>query len=321
MPYATLEDIVETSYTATTSISLNLPAVVNSGDLLIGFLYQNGSDAGAQFTWDAGWTEILDSGGIPKAGVAYRFADGTEDGGTVGITALASQNGVGAVVRWSGTDGVTPPEISTGASGTSTSPDPDGVTASWGSDLNTFLALLIADYDSGSDSVDAVPTNYAHISDGVDASPFEVASTGVFAIATRNLTAASDDPGTFTLAVSQQWKAYTLVIRGSSDSNFDSQGPDSVGNSIGIGNNGPIISFADPLHNGSQVLEGLTNVTAHFYDRTNGEKVVTVMSLSVDSSGLLEDVQSQLFTPSTTYWAILETAQGIGFVREAVSSS
>lgn len=207
MAFPSIAGTATTTTAASTTHVLNLPTSIASGNLLLMFVYQNGSDAGFQFTWPAGWTELVDDGGLPKFGIAYRIADGGE-GSTISLTSVGSNEASSVCLRITGWHGTTPPEVSTINSETTTTPNPNSLTPSgWGAEDTLWLAALSADFDSGSDAINAFPASYTEAASSV------AASIGVISVAYREVNATSEDPGTFTLAVSQQAKTATLAVR------------------------------------------------------------------------------------------------------------
>ena len=188
--------------------SVTLPASIAAGDLI---LVWHASDITTTRTWASPWVELLDGldgDSTSSIGIAYLIASGGETAVLVDksvterFTALAVRI---AAASWHGT---TPPEVSTSATGSDTAPDPDSVTASWGSDDNLFIAM--AEYDVvGATTVTAYPTSYAD--NQTEAT--QIDSCGRVAIASRELAAASDDPAAFTIDPTQGWRAATVVVR------------------------------------------------------------------------------------------------------------
>ena len=187
--------------------SVTLPASVASGDLVLVFHY---SDGALTRTFPSPWVEIKDalcSGSSCNIGVGYLIASGGET--SVTVTKSVAERFTAISARITGWHGTTAPEISTGASGSSTTPDPDSVTASWGSDDNLFIAVNVFDNSAGAGVTSAWPTNYT----GSNVQSPDITSAGRGAIGTRDLAAASDDPGTFTISPTDQWWAGTVVVR------------------------------------------------------------------------------------------------------------
>jgi len=200
---------VSSRATSVVDDDVTLPAGVAVGDLLLVFHH---SDGALTRTFPGSWVEIKDassSGDASTIGVAYLIAAGGET--TVTVTKSIAERFSAIAIRilassWHGTSA---PEISSGATGSTANPDPDAVTASWGAENNLFIAAHNHNNAAGGISTTAYPTNYA---DNQIESP-DVASAGRGAIASRELAASNDDPGTFTLSVSDAWWAGTIAVR------------------------------------------------------------------------------------------------------------
>lgn len=195
-----------------TTFSHTLPLGTESGDLLIAVIGIDGigGDDVSTVTWTASatWTELIelyDAGppGEVVLAVAYRDATGTD--GLV-VTVDESANFSGTIYRISGHNTSQAPEISTGAVGDDTAPDPDSLTPTGGSKTYLWIAC------GASDRVgvySGAPTNYTNLIEqgsGTGAGSVTVGS------ARRATTATSEDPGTFTTNTSEQWAAATIAV-------------------------------------------------------------------------------------------------------------
>src|SRR3990172_4920027 len=108
-----------------------LPAGIQAGDLILCIHF---SDSNLSRTFPSPWVEIKDAlvfGSVANIGVAYLIASGGET--SVTVTKSASERFTAITVRITGWHGTTPPEISIGVTGQDVNPNPDTVTASWGS--------------------------------------------------------------------------------------------------------------------------------------------------------------------------------------------
>jgi hypothetical protein len=195
---------------ASTSHVFNLPAGIVSGNLLLAII---SAGAAVSFTKPAGWEEIVDDDAVTPVTVwiGYRIADGLE-GATATATSSGSANSAHVSYRITGAHASAAPEAGTVFyNATSTSPDPPSVTASWGGLDNLFIVALAQ--QRANKAISAWPANYTgsqvhrqHSGGG--------GSDGAAAFATRDLTAASDDPGAFTVdGPGDDVKALTLVVR------------------------------------------------------------------------------------------------------------
>lgn len=194
----------EGSNTATHSVTM--PATVNSGDLLLTIFVHDGSDT---VSWDT-FTEIKDMNDGSEIGLAvgYKQAAGTEGGGSETVTTSGSQTSAHITYRIIGhkNPSVQAPEVSTGATGTSSTPDPDALTPTGGSKEYLWIAALGRDIES---SVSSNPTNYTN---GQEQDGGTGAESCFAASAERILEASSENPGTFTVSSSQEWCAVTIAV-------------------------------------------------------------------------------------------------------------
>jgi hypothetical protein len=204
--------VTETAFgTDTTDHYVNMTATVNAGDLLI-VLFTN--DGSATVTTPDGWTQLASNanGSAVRLSVYYKIADGTESGTTVNFVTSAAEQAAAQVYRITDWHGTTPPEISTAATGTSTRPNPVSLDpAGW--DVADTLWLAAAGQDRGDQSgTTAYPVYYT---DGISTQSSNPATTGVCRTlsARRVLAATSENPGAFTIPVSEEWVAFTIAVR------------------------------------------------------------------------------------------------------------
>jgi hypothetical protein len=189
------------------SFTINLPATVNAGDIL---LVHAAVDTGpTNPTWPGGWTGLGSgfSEGVVRLWRGWREADGTEDGGTVVLTSGTSTEEFAAIAyAISGADDpdTNPPENGTNAEGLpGTNADCVTVTPAAGS--KEYLWIAPAAIDAGP-SVTGYPTNMPDNRANVD----NGAAIGL-AIATATTTAASIDPDAFAHG-NGQWTCRATAI-------------------------------------------------------------------------------------------------------------
>lgn len=190
-----------------TSHSVDMPATVDAGDLLVIIF---GTEDGSSIAFGT-FTEIFDedSAGAAKLGIAYKQADGTEDGGTETVTTGATTQSAHIVYRITGhvNPATQAPEVSLDANGSSSAPDPNSLTPTGGSKKYLWLAAMACDLDTTAGSISGFPTNYTNgteINSGSDG-----AMTGG---AERQLKTVSEDPGAFTIHETRFWIAATIAI-------------------------------------------------------------------------------------------------------------
>ena len=218
MAFPVVETTNTTDFGSGTSHTINLPASIASGDLLIVWMSVDGGGETITFPNEGSdWIVLFPttSSGEHTVKSAYRIADGTE-GGTITVTTGSNEAGTAISFRisgWSTTDIL---EASTGNSGTSANPDPDSLTPAGGALDYLWIAWQGCDRNR---STDAFPTNFDDNQINLTGSGVGAASQG---IATRNLNTTVQDPGTFTIGGSDQWIAYTIAVYPEDDSSSSS---------------------------------------------------------------------------------------------------
>src|SRR4029079_18961114 len=152
-------------------------------------MFKNGNSR--TVTWPGGWSELWDQvGGSAEGGLAgaYRFATGSETSPiTVNLSGLTSSTHI--ALRITGMHASQAPEVGTPPAVVSaTTTDPPSLTPSWGSGDTLWMAI-----GGHRDQLATVtfPTNYT------DHQLSSIGSAGNVTrldLATRNLSAASEDP-------------------------------------------------------------------------------------------------------------------------------
>jgi len=179
--------VVETTATyeseAASSHDVPLPASIASGDLLLMFFTIPAADI---TSGPSGWTGM--AGNVARASTFYREADGTE-GASATVTLSGGVRAAAITYRISGAD--SNPESTISAVETSNPPE---VTASWGIADNLYFVHLGT--QAGDQSVTA-PTGYGSTLTAGQTS--SATSRCRLWVARRELSAASDDPATWTL--------------------------------------------------------------------------------------------------------------------------
>lgn len=212
MAYPTPGTQVNTDFgSSVTSMSVNMPATVDAGDLLLTFVVVRNA-----ITWNTiptNWNKITEQAGggsVGETSIFYKIADGTEDGGTATWVASALTTAAWQTMRITTWHGTTVPEVGTASSGDSSSANPPTLTPSWGS-AETLWIVVAGHTAASAAAFTAAPTNYITFANNGASSGGSACS---IASATRQLTATSEDPGTFTAGGSNRWwAAQTIAIR------------------------------------------------------------------------------------------------------------
>jgi len=213
MAFPTVSSITNSAEdTEVGSHTVNMPATVDAGDLLVVILSLGwyGGTVGTP----SGWTKKDDTnnGSTIRLASYIKDADGTEDGGTIEITVTENCQSVAQTYRipassWDGD--IANVQVGTAATGTDELPNPPAVTPSWGSADNLFIAYEANDSLFG--SANGVPTNYTNGT--FNESGADNGSTCGLYTARRELAASTDNPGTFDIVNSVDWIAGTMVVK------------------------------------------------------------------------------------------------------------
>jgi hypothetical protein len=199
--------VTETTFTTNAVNHLvAMPATVNAGDLLLVLFATDGAPT---ITTPSGWDQLLHTNNGSVRATAYtKVAIGTEGGTTVDFVSSAGEEAAAQVYRitaWYGSlDGV---ERATSATGTSANPNPPTDSPSWGAADTLWLAVYFA---PDGNNVTAYPANYTNGLNTESGNDTEAASMGS---ARRELNAAAEDPGAFTIQASIPWIAQNIQIR------------------------------------------------------------------------------------------------------------
>lgn len=209
MAFPTFTSAVSKEATATTTHDWTLPSGNASGKLLLLFIAFDAQLA--VITPPAGFTEFgtfdVGSTGGATGRAYYKITDGTEASGTWSTD--SAEESVTISVLVSGWHGTTPPE-SDHSAGSSAAPDPPSFNpAGW--DAEDTLWLASACTSAGEDTGTwTLPSGYTL----VEKDHSTTTTSGVqLAVAYKNSNAASENPGTFGIAASNNWHCLTVAIR------------------------------------------------------------------------------------------------------------
>jgi hypothetical protein len=199
----------------TGSYVASLPDNLAVGDIVILSVHKDGT--GAQ-TWPASpaWTNLgaAVSSGATIGWTRFRRIDGTEGWGGTGnsITITgASEGWAHAWAKVTGAHPTTDPISAGGASGNTNAPNPfrqpTAGDLSWGTEDTLWVVAYGWD---GNVSHTSYPANY---NDSQTTSRWANSNGCGVAMATRELAAPNEDPGTATISAAEQWTAWTIAVR------------------------------------------------------------------------------------------------------------
>lgn len=201
--------------TAATSHTVNLPASIAAGDLLIICLDKGTPATTSLFNAHADWTELLDENVASGLYIAYRWADGAE-GATTTLVSASAIRSAEVTYRISGAENpaTQAPQIGTTATGTSVNPNPPSISPTGGSKDYLFIAFfgMVGEQADDDTLVTTYPANYTL---GQQEKTCGVAGTnlgGMIGAAARQATTATEDPGTFTAIDNAAWRAQTIAV-------------------------------------------------------------------------------------------------------------
>lgn len=194
-----------------------MPASIAANDLLVMIMR---TPLGTM-TLDSGdvttrWTALVSADATDasddKTWIFYRWADGGEGADESAIVSPSSKL---VAITWRITGAQNPvtqaPELSTIATGTSAVPNPTTVTPTGG--LKDYLFLWLGAWEGEQTSPPASnPTSYVNPVGADTGIGGAVATNCRAAGASRALTAASEDPGSWTISVSDDWTAWAMAI-------------------------------------------------------------------------------------------------------------
>ncbi len=192
--------------------AVSFPATVDANQLLI---YFGGNDGTGDTCTISGPTILMNPAVNAQGNGAYAYyetAVGNEDGGTYTVTPTSLEELVAYCLAIDGWDGVTAPEISSIANGSSTAPNPPSITPSWGAEDTLFIAVTT--WNLGAGTV-GYPTNY---DDNQNTQEVTGAINGC-AFATRAINGSPENPGVFSFTSSTGWQAFTIAVRSASAGN------------------------------------------------------------------------------------------------------
>lgn len=297
-----------------TSVSVNLPASVSAGDLL---MVRIGFSSTGTVTWDnttaGSWTKLVDvaNGTSHTYQIYIKVADGTEDSKTLAITIPSGQIAYRSVA-FAGVDTSVTPEFNT-TTGSSSAPNSLSLTPSWGA-LDT-LWLSDEANANGSTSVSAYPAGWAG---GTNHMTATLAGVG---IGCSNLSSnvATVDPGAYTLSTSKAWIAVTVAVKpttggGSTSSTLSSSQAQTSASSLA--------SSVSSTESSTQAQTEVSNLTRTVTGTVTSSQSQSVLSTLTTTSSVTSSVSSaQGQTDSSNLTRAISSAEASAQTQSTNSST
>ena len=188
--------------------TVDYPGTMVAGDLVLCTFAVDSDDETPVFptTGDNIFVELYENGanGVTLV-VAYHIVTGNE-GATFDVTGLGNEASAHACYCIQNPNASIVPEVSSGASGTSATPDPDSITAGEAGGANMFVACCAIDRRT----ISGYPSNCP---DSNITGPSSGSGGATAGMASDQLTQDTFDPGTFACA-NDGWVAVTVVVYG-----------------------------------------------------------------------------------------------------------
>src|SRR3990172_4690862 len=201
--------------TAASNAVVTLAGSQNDGDTLI--VLHRSADGTASHGYPANWNVLFNDASDAsddRISAAWCRVSGTNcsSGGTITITQTSSKFASIAFTISNAIDStIRAPEFATLTTGSSATPDPGNLSPTGGS--KDYLWIWAGGWEGEQTSPPSGnPTNYANAT-GADSGTGGLDPSNVrVATAERTLTAAYEDPGSWTISVSDDWAATVIVV-------------------------------------------------------------------------------------------------------------
>lgn len=193
------------SATNVSTVSVNLPASISSGEVLYNVAtFAAGTVTGYDLGTAAEYTETTDNNGSMGYGTAYKVATGSEGSSATATWASSTSRVSTVTAKFAGTTD-TAPACGTASFVTSANPDPPSVSFSAPATIFTWVNI-----DASATTVSADPSGYGYSC--VEASANGTRTRMCMCQASSGTDCSSGDPGTWTLSVSTLAAVQTCAI-------------------------------------------------------------------------------------------------------------
>lgn len=264
-------------FSATTSVTLALPASIATGNLLIGHVSVRRSVPIGAITWPAGWTEIdsqVFDGGNGKASVAYRIASGSD---TAPVVTHFDGVGHGVICQFSGAQG-----IGNSAKGTATASTTAAVAAITSSADNSVAIYLHSTIGSTSQYL-PTPSGWSQIVAHDESSSL---GTSVLDFGTKALGASGSSSGAISeTVVSSTWSLFNIEITAATVAEGTSAVTlgDIAGSASASSGNSSVVTLGDIAGSASAITGAGGSSIVALSAITGGASAIGVADVSVDS--------------------------------------
>jgi hypothetical protein len=211
MAFPTVRSTAVTNGTAATSTpTINLPATVSAGDILIVLIRQDNEEG---YTWPAGWTALdplpdTSDGSDDQTSCRWKTATGSEGGTTIQLSRTQSNKFAALSYAIAGANHIEAGGLTVGASTA-----PNALTFAPSGGTQDYLWLNMGAWEGEQTSPPAAtPTNYSNVIGANSGTAGAVTTNCRVASCRRTTTAASEDASAWTISASDNWTAFTIAL-------------------------------------------------------------------------------------------------------------
>jgi hypothetical protein len=199
-----LSSVTSTTGTGTATHTISFGGTAVYGELLLIFINAN-AGSNRTITAPSGWTQIyLDGDGTTLIAACYsKVSDGSE-GSSIDVTfssTTTARHGGYRIGSYQGT-----PETVARATGTSAAPNSPSLSPSWGSAKTLWISSYHSQGAMGDEASVVAPSSYTGLITSAG-------SSARFASSWRKNETATEDPGAYSTAASDAWRASTVAVR------------------------------------------------------------------------------------------------------------
>lgn len=195
----------------TTSHDVDMTGVQPGDRAMLFVVVDNDGSTVTLSGFPAGWSQVWSASYLSGGGQTAELWEKVDCSGSESSFAFVtstSEQSKSRVFFVEQSDSVASSEAATEAYGATTTPDPSSLTPSWGADDTLWVAFFASDNSRA--GATGYPSNYS--SDQYTVSGASSVDSVTYGIATRQVNAASENPGTFTRIYPDRWIAVTFAV-------------------------------------------------------------------------------------------------------------